>query len=170
MRQPRRSPIASSLALASALFALPEPAAAQAGIRPLAPYEARVVEFAREGAMRRLQSAECRQVLSDFKDPQGRTPLENLRPFAMEPDQFLAVIPFLDGRSRPLCQANQSQLLTTRGVARVFVCKSFLQTVQQERDLAEIYVIHEMLHALGLDENPPSSLAITQQVKRRCGR
>jgi hypothetical protein len=35
--------------------------------------------------------------------------------------------------------------------------------------LAESIVIHEMLHTLGLGENPPSSQEITQQVKRRCG-
>jgi hypothetical protein len=52
----------------------------------------------------------------------------------------------------------------------VLVCKTFYQTVQQQRDMAEIYVIHEMLHTLGLGENPPTSLEITQQVKRRCGR
>jgi hypothetical protein len=33
---------------------------------------------------------------------------------------------------------------------------------------AEAYVIHEMLHSLGLGENPPSSLAITAKVMSRC--
>jgi hypothetical protein len=31
-------------------------------------------------------------------------------------------------------------------------------------------VIHEMLHSLGLGENPPSSREITKQVTARCGR
>ncbi len=30
-------------------------------------------------------------------------------------------------------------------------------------------VIHEMLHTLGLGENPPTSIEITQRVKGRCG-
>jgi hypothetical protein len=30
-------------------------------------------------------------------------------------------------------------------------------------------VIHELLHALGLGENPPLSVEITGQVMRRCG-
>jgi len=30
-------------------------------------------------------------------------------------------------------------------------------------------VIHEMLHALGLGENPPTSEEITRQVVKRCG-
>jgi hypothetical protein len=167
MRGLRRA-TAASLTLV-AVAAIPRETAAQGGLRPLTGFDLRRVEYAREGAMRRLQSPECRQVLSDFRDPEGRTPLENLAPFAVEPDQYLAQIPFLDGTSRPLCQG-QSQLLTTRGIARVLVCKSFYPTVQQQRDMAEIYVIHEMLHTLGLDENPPASLEITQQVKRRCSR
>jgi hypothetical protein len=167
MPQPRRTAIAATVALA-ALLAAPPDTRAQGPVRPLRGFDLRMVDYAREGAMRRLQSPECRQVLSDFRDPEGRTPLENLAPFAVEPDQYLAQIPFLDGTNRPLCQG-QSQLLTTPGVARVLVCKSFFQTVQQQRDMAEIYVIHETLHTLGLDENPPTSLEITQQVKRRCG-
>jgi hypothetical protein len=34
---------------------------------------------------------------------------------------------------------------------------------------AESIVIHEMLHTLGLGENPPTSLEITRQVQLRCG-
>ena len=39
-----------------------------------------------------------------------------------------------------------------------------------ERDpwTAENWVIHEMLHTLGLGENPPSSREITQRVNERC--
>jgi hypothetical protein len=78
------------------------------------------------------------------------------------------MLPLLDGETRPLCKANQSQLLTSAGVPRVFVCKSFLETVYQRRAMAEVYVIHEMLHTLGLGENPPTSHDITRQVVRRC--
>ncbi len=167
MRQPRRSAAALTL---FALVAAPGALQAQTRVRPLGRYEARLVDMAREGAMRRLQSAECRQVFTDFKDPQGRTPLENLSAFAVEPHEYVAQVPFLDGRDRPLCQRGQSHLLSTRGTARVLVCEPFLETVNRERDMAEFYVIHEILHTLGLDENPPTSQEITQQVKRRCSR
>jgi len=30
------------------------------------------------------------------------------------------------------------------------------------------WIIHEMLHTLGLGENPPSSREITQRVNERC--
>jgi hypothetical protein len=34
---------------------------------------------------------------------------------------------------------------------------------------AEIAVIHEALHTLGLGENPPDSREITRRVAERCG-
>jgi hypothetical protein len=141
---------------------------AQTGLRPLPAFEARSVDFARDGAMRRLRVAECRALLDEFRDAEGRPLAVKLDAFGVSADRYLAMIPFLDGTSRPLCGAGQSQLLTTRGVARVLVCKPFLQTVDRERETAEVYVIHEMLHTLGLGENPPTSQQITQRVKARC--
>ena len=35
--------------------------------------------------------------------------------------------------------------------------------------IAANVVIHEMLHTLGLEENPPTSEEITRQVVKRCG-
>jgi hypothetical protein len=41
--------------------------------------------------------------------------------------------------------------------------------VQLERpSISEFMIIHEMLHRLGLSENPPTSFEITEQVSRRC--
>ncbi len=137
-------------------------------VRALATFDARVAEFAREGAMRRLRSPECQRVLTDFADADGRPLAESLAPFAMGPDEYLAQLPLLDGAGHLLCENGQSQLLTSQGVKRVFVCKGFLKTVSERRDDAELYLIHEVLHTLGLGENPPTSQQITQQVKRRC--
>lgn len=136
-------------------------------LRLLAPSEARTAEFARRGAMHLLRSAECQRVLTDFRDPSGRSLAENLTPFALPADEYLARLTFLDGAGHRSC-GQGAQLFTTRGDGRVFVCKRFLNTVWQRRTQAEVYVIHEMLHTLGLGENPPSSLDITNQVIRRC--
>ena len=150
------------------LLAWSGPARAQVGLRPLPSFEARSVEFAREGAMRRLREPRCQRLLEEFADSDGRPLTAKLASFGVSADQYLAMIPFLDGTSRPLCKGGQSQLLTARGVARIAVCQPFLQTVDRERVTAEVYVIHEMLHTLGLGENPPSSQEITQRVKRQC--
>jgi hypothetical protein len=134
----------------------------------LGAFEARFVDFARQGAIARLRTPACQALLTDFKDAQGRTLRENLEAFGVAADGYLAMIPFLDGSHLPLCQAGRSQLLTNQGAPRVFVCKPFVATIQKQRVVAEVYVIHEMLHTLGLGENPPTSQEITQQVIRRC--
>ena len=157
-----------ALLLPLALSAGAVRAQAQAGLRPLPSFEARSVEFAREGAMRRLRAPACRALLDEFEDAGGRPLAARLADFGVTADRYLAMIPFLDGTGRPLCRDDQSQLLTARGVTRVLVCRSFLQTVAQERVTAEVYVIHEMLHTLGLGENPPTSQEITRRVKSRC--
>ena len=43
------------------------------------------------------------------------------------------------------------------------------QMARQRPDHAEIVVLHEMLHSLGLRENPRRSAEITRQVEARCG-
>jgi hypothetical protein len=184
MTRDRRRPIAARStppALAGLLLAgltVAQPAAAlaadsrarvsAAAARPLAAGDEKVVEAARQGAQARLRSPECRKLLADFSDAEGRSLEQRLGAFALPPDEFLATLPLLDGSSRPLCQANRSHLLTTAGVPRVFVCKSYLKAVYQERVMAEVYLIHELLHTLGLGENPPTSQEITCQVVRRC--
>jgi len=169
MRDHARRRAASLLPLLLFLAA-PADARAQARLTPLPPYEAQRVEFAREGAMRRLRDPACHGLLEEFRDARNQPLSVKLGAFGVSADQYLAMLPFLDGSERPLCQRSQSELLTVRGVARVVVCKPFLQTVERERATAEVYVIHEMLHTLGLGENPPTSHAITRAVKTRCAK
>ena len=163
---------ALTLVLAALVLATPALAADNraraAAVRPLEAGDVKIVEAARQGAQARLRSAECRKLLTDFSDVEGRPLEQRLAAFALPPEEFLATLPLLDGSSRPLCQGNRSHLLTTAGVPRVFVCKSFLKAVYQERVMAEVYLIHELLHTLGLGENPPTSHDITRQVVRRC--
>ena len=67
-------------------------------------------------------------------------------------------------------------MATTPGVPRVFVCPagggqvtSRLARIEfQSGSLAEATVIHEMLHTLGLGENPPTAFEITRRVRNRC--
>ena len=57
------------------------------------------------------------------------------------------------------------------GYRVVYICSSrFRDLYQRNTSLAEVAVVHEALHCLGLGENPPSSEAITEMVGRRCGR
>ena len=82
----------------------------------------------------------------------------------------------LDGTPLPVCRNLAVMMAATPGVPRVFVCpegvgrvNSRLSRVEfKSGSLAEAMVIHEMLHTLGLGENPPSTLEITARVRERC--
>ncbi len=151
---------------------------ASAGPRPtsLLGWDTAAVERARAGAARRLGKPECQSVLSDFKDAEGRTPLQNLEPWQLGAPDYLQVIRFMDGSSIQNCRQTSVQLTTTPGLPTVYVCPAglaaagsrFAQTEIRNSSLAEFMIIHEMLHTLGLGENPPSTFEITEQVKKRC--
>ena len=172
MPRDRRVRTTCHILLASLPF-VAAPASAQGrarlvAVRALDTGDASVVEVAQQGRWpgSGLRSAAgCSR--TSPTDRAGRS-RRSSRASRFPPDEFLAILPLLDGSERPLCQAHQSHLLTTAGVPRVFVCKSFLKAVYQERVMAEVYLIHELLHTLGLGENPPSSQQITRQVERRC--
>ena len=131
-------------------------------------WDAAAVDRARSGAVRRLQDARCQSVFSEFRDAQGRTIQENLDDWRMSAAHYLLMLPFLDGSREPLCRKTRTALVTVPGVKRVMVCATFSDFQLRQPHLAESMVIHEVLHTLGLGENPPSSLEITARVESRC--
>ena len=71
-------------------------------------------------------------------------------------------------RSRRLREAT-TVMFTTPGSKVVFVCGRQLERMaRQDRGYLSVLVIHEVLHTLGLGENPPSSNTITIRVANRC--
>jgi hypothetical protein len=125
-----------------------------------------VARAARE-ATRRLQQPRCRRVLEDFRDEEGRPLGESLG--SISPEAYLASLVLREGeipRGSGRC-ATPGAAAFTAGGAAVFVCEtSFRRLGSGARANA---LIHEMLHTLGLRENPPSSAEITRRVAERCG-
>jgi hypothetical protein len=65
--------------------------------------------------------------------------------------------------------------VTKTGLPPVFVCpagepglNSRLAQLEARQPRARAMLIHEMLHTLGLGENPPTTFEVTDQVRRRC--
>jgi hypothetical protein len=144
-------------------------ASAEAARRlPLTPRDAAAVERAREGAARRLRDAECRRVFADFQDGQGRTIATKLQQWTMDPAEYLGLLPFLDGSGEPVCRRSKVMLVSSPDVPRVIVCSGFARLQRDQPEVAESLLIHELLHTLGLGENPPSSAEITARVEARC--
>ncbi len=144
--------------------------------RPLNAFDAAAVERAKSGAALRLRDPECAKLLTDFRDSEGRTLDRRLERWGKSAAEYVQVIPFVDGFSRPICQRSSVELAATAGMALVCVCPAgagglnsrFAKVQAENPSLAEFMIIHEMLHTLGLGENPPSSFEITEQVMRRC--
>jgi hypothetical protein len=155
--------------LAATVVAAAPPTSAEGARRAsLTKRDAAAVERARDGAARRLEDAECRRVFSDFHDAQGRTLEQNLAEWAMDPAEYLRIVPFADGSGEPLCRRGDVMLVSMPNVPRVIVCPRFAEVERLRPGAAPIMVIHEMLHTLGLGENPPTSAEITRRVEARC--
>ncbi len=136
-------------------------------------WDAKAVDRARTGALKRLESDECRKVFTEFTDAQGRTLQQSLEEWTASPAEYVGLIPFVDGSSQPLCRNTKTALVASPGVRRVFVCKAFADFQLKQPRVAESMVIHEVLHTLGLSESPmakgaPTSIEITQRVEARC--
>ncbi len=157
--------------LASALL-LAATAVDAAAPLTLTGWDARAVDTARAGALRRLESEECRKVFTDFTDAQGRALQHSLEEWSASPAEYIGLIPFVDGSSQALCRRTKVALVASPGVRRVFVCKAFAEVQLRRPGVAESMVIHEVLHTLGLGESPqpgaPTSIEITQRVEARC--
>ena len=63
----------------------------------------------------------------------------------------------------------QGKAVTAPGSRVVYVCgRSFAEAQARSPKRAEMVVLHEALHTLGLGENPPDSGEITRRVGERC--
>lgn len=125
------------------------------------------VSAAVEGAARRLNDPRCRAVLSDFTDARGQTLAASLAERGVTVADHLSGVWFIDGRGHPACGKRATHAFSVTGGRLVFVCPTLLKRRVGKYD--EILMIHEVLHTMGLGENPPTSAAITDQVAKRCG-
>ena len=153
---------------AAAMAVLTIPAGAAPRTARLTGWDAAAVERARNSAAEKLQKPECQKVFTDFRDAEGRTIQENLAVWRMSPAEYLRIIPFVDGSREKLCRSSRIALVATPDVRRVVVCPEFANVQLRQPREAEAMVIHEILHTLGLGENPPTSIEITRRVESRC--
>lgn len=121
-------------------------------------------------AVRRLQRPECAAVLSDFRDGDGRLLSDNLAASGLTAPEYFSHLHFVDGGAVALCRRSNVAAAANPGSPEIAIClTNFERVLNRHRGLAVNLLIHEMLHALGLGENPPTSLEITRQVVKRCG-
>ena len=125
------------------------------------------------GAGERLKNPACQTLLDQFHDESGRLLRENLETTGLSGERYLATrIFFYEGYRLPTCRSRRTKkglAVTWPGSHAVFVCTTrFTDMAKRNPAEAEAIVIHEMLHTLGLGENPPASDEITESVTKAC--
>lgn len=124
------------------------------------------------GAFRRLASPACRQIFTDFTDGSGRRLQENLDGTGRTAQDYLGLLRYADGEGQEPCARAGSLAFTAPGLRIIYVCGTFrgkfLSMQRGLRQELEVALLHEVLHTLGLGENPPAPGQITDQVRRRC--
>jgi hypothetical protein len=151
----------------------------RSGTRPVAPrdhirlrrrFDAEIVRDALRGARRRLQGSNCRQILTDFADPDGQTLASRLGLLGDSLEDRLDQMLFYDGDEATDCQPAHVMARAIPGSPVVRMCPPFLRRYYIDRRYGQVMILHEALHSIGLSENPPSSAEITARIMARCGR
>ena len=122
-----------------------------------------------EGASRWLARPKCQTLFLEFKDERNLTLTAKLRELDTDPEGYLRMVLFLDGAQSATCRRHGVLAFTAQGSRVVYLCGRDFERAWR-RDVAEVQatVIHELLHSLGLGENPPSPRAITHRIQQLC--
>jgi hypothetical protein len=118
-----------------------------------------------------LSFPQCQLLLSDFADRRGQHLAGKLTELGVTAAGYLSLIVFEDGATQAACSRHGILAFTSVGSRLIYLCgRDFVRAAQRAPEEMRAVIIHEMLHSLGLGENPPSSKEITYQVKQRCWR
>jgi hypothetical protein len=127
-------------------------------------------EKALDLAWERLAQADCANVLTGFTDSSGKPIALRLGALSVDVQTYLTMLVFIDGSRETPCVSGVFAV-TTPGSRVIRICvEEMKRTWLQDREHAMASFIHEMLHTLGLSENPPSSAEVTRRVFAACGR
>jgi len=132
-------------------------------------FAAAALRRAIQGARRRLEEPACQQIFEEFRDEAGHSLSQRLAERGGRAEAQLAHLLFYDGNGQPRCDDTSVAAITTPGAAVVLICSDqFAKLQRRGRRDAELLVIHELLHTLGLGENPPTPSEIDARVEARC--
>jgi hypothetical protein len=127
-----------------------------------------VVRHGLAEASRLLEQPRCRAILTEFHDQHDRPLADKLTALGVDVSRYLRLVVVLDGSQNQRC--GDTQAFTAPGSRVVYVCgRPVLQIWRESSGRLVVALIHEVLHTLGLGENPPSSEEITEKVRLRCG-
>jgi hypothetical protein len=133
------------------------------------PLASRAAREALDGAQQLLAQPACVEGLSAFRDEAGHPLEERLTALSVDYQTYLGMVYFMDGSRETRCTTG-AFAFTAPGSRVVRLCVEQLKRTSQQDQMHTIAnFIHEMLHTLGLGENPPTSEEITRRVIDACG-
>jgi len=139
------------------------------GVRLEDGWSASTLRRAVRGAAERLADPGCAAVLDEFRDEAGRPLRQRLQALSLDASAYSLQVLFYDGANEPPCRGRaRLHAYTVPGSRVVRTCPSLLRLALSDPGRAEAVVIHEVLHTLGLGENPPSGREITARVLSGC--
>jgi hypothetical protein len=150
------------------------PAVHAAGVRPtrvlIKGPTGVIVQHVITGAMQRLERPACAGLLTEFQASDGLPLAAHVSERSVSAPEYLRTLWFADADGQSQCHQSPGPVaFTAPGHSVVYVCGlHFVSMYQRNPKYAEILVIHEMLHAAGLGENPPSSEQISRAAMTRC--
>jgi hypothetical protein len=119
------------------------------------------------GAARRLADPRCQDLLGELQDRRRQPLRAALDAQGLSAPEFLGRLFFFDGTESG-CKGRRLAY-TEAGSHVVFVCgKEFRDMYLQNASRAEVAVVHEAFHCLGLGENPPTWQEINDRVEAAC--
>jgi hypothetical protein len=125
------------------------------------------VSWSLEEASRWLAAVRCQSLLTEFRDQNGQPLADRLTVLGSDIQAYFRRIRFVEGSSYRMCRS--AAAFTSPGSFVVFICDSEFQNIWRSDKLrAAAIVLHEALHSLGLGENPPTSVQITNRVLALC--
>jgi hypothetical protein len=128
------------------------------------PIVASKLRHAMDAASELLEDESCEGLVDEFKDRHGRPLRDQLVRLGVDVTEYLELILFREGAAR-----GDAIAYTSPGSRVVFVHgPSVERTAVNNPPHLVATVIHEMLHTLGLGENPPTSAEITARIMLRC--
>jgi len=119
-------------------------------------------------AWERLAQPDCGALLMMFNDQAGRPLTHHLAGLSVDLQTYLTMLVFIDGSREAPCVTG-TFAFTAPGSRVIRLCvEAVKRTWFQDQEHTVANFIHEMLHTLGLGENPPSSPEITRRVDTAC--
>jgi hypothetical protein len=132
------------------------------------PVRANLMRKILDEASRWFADAECRTLLTEFHDERDRSLAERLAGLQVDTHTYLSLVVFAEDLGDRAC-ARGALFVTKAGSRVVHVCGLLLeQSWRQNQRHVVAAIVHEILHTLGLGENPPASSYITERVLMRC--